>query len=153
MENFEKQITFSPAWNKRSSDPSKDYGIGAVEIRFVLKGALGALQFVVGTDWYLPADQQRIKNGPHDILSRAVQPRGWDIGYHAPTPQYEGQSPMDCSILGGQQCYYDGSGLQADKFVPEFLAGGSDAVWAMLEQRYYNMFTDNENRNSERGGE
>jgi len=38
------------------------------------------------------------------------------------------------------ECYYDGSGLQAEDFMPTFLAGGSEAVWTMLESKYNQIF-------------
>jgi hypothetical protein len=140
-QTFEQTITMSPAFSKRDPNPAKDRGIGAVTIRFVLKGPLGATQFVIGTDWYLPDDQRRMRLRT-GILADSIQPSGWDIGYHSPHPQYEGQSAMGeaCEYLNGQPCYYDGTSLGADEFVPKFLAGGSDAVWKMLRKRYDSLF-------------
>ena len=67
---------------------------------------------------------------------------GADIGYHSYKSHYESQKPMEkCDILGCD-CYYDGSSLQASDFIPKFLEGGSDAVWAMLESRYKTWFEE-----------
>jgi hypothetical protein len=143
-EQFEKIITFSAAYDKRDPNPSKNYGIHGVEIRFVLKGKAGATQFVVYTDWYLPHVQREFFLKPLARLSFLVlKPSGADIGYHSPTPQYEGQTKRDkCEYLNGRSCYYDGSGLSADEFIPKFLAGGSDAVWKMLEKEYRLQFKE-----------
>jgi len=37
---LERIVDFSPAFDKRHKDPKKNYGIGAVLIRFVLKGEM-----------------------------------------------------------------------------------------------------------------
>jgi len=141
---FERIIEFSPAWDKRSDVPGKNYGIHAVEIRFVLKGKKGAIQFLVGTDWYLPHNQKEIGGtirGINSISER--QPRGWDVGYHSPKPMYEGQVSMNegCPYLDGKDCYYDGSGLRADEWVDKYLLKeGSDAVWRAMEREYVRVF-------------
>lgn len=141
MNKFIKEITMSAAFDKRDPNPSKNYGIHGVEIRFVLKGELGATQFVIYTDWQLPHVQKEGKS-MSKILPDRIQPMGANIGYHSPKPMYEGQSAMgQCNILGCE-CYYDGSSLQADEFIPEFLAGGSDAVWKKLEEVYHSRFID-----------
>lgn len=139
---FERIVTVSPAYDKRNADPNKDYGIGACKITFILKGPKGAIQFVVGTNWYLPHIQRRDRDWQHEHDTRFdnITPGGWDIGYHSPEPMYEGQAPMgDCSILG-RLCYYDGSSLQASEMIPDFIAGGTDWLWPRLEERYRLQF-------------
>ena len=55
MENkFEKITTFLPAYDKRSDNPSKNYGIGAVRCHMTLKGEKGATCFIFCTGMYLP---------------------------------------------------------------------------------------------------
>ena len=132
---MEKIVRFSPAYNK-----GKEYGIGAVRICFVLKGELGAVQFLIGTDWYLPEDQKRVAAMPH-LSWHETQPMGWDLGYHSPVPQYDEQGTMGaCEYLDGKPCYYDGSTLNAEPVRDKFLAGGDDAVWDELGQLYVRMF-------------
>lgn len=66
-----------------------------------------------------------------------------DVGYHARTPQYDGQSPMGgCKELGGDTCYYDGSGLLARDLYDKFLAGGQDPeiIWSELKSFYNDTF-------------
>jgi len=146
MSELKREVFFEAGYDKRNSDPKKDYGISAMKIRFVLSGDKGACQFLISTDWYLPNIQKEKSNDfEFNRLSRGInglKPSGWDIGYHVLTSQYEGQEPIDnkCEYLNGQPCFYDGSGLQAEEFIPEFLAGGSDAVWKMLEERYKQRF-------------
>ena len=146
MTDKERLILFEPGFDKRDPDPKKNYGIGGMKIRFVLKGEKGAMQFLIGTDWY-PYDTQK------EYLSRFpnkdnVQPGGWDIGYHSLTPMYEGQESMTdvCEFLDGKPCYYDGSGLAADRLIPAFLARGADAVWEELEEWYQTKFEEEETK-------
>lgn len=135
---MERVIEINGAWDKRDPDPAKNYGIHGMEMRFILKGPAGAVQFLVYTNMHLPSVQRELAGQPS--LS-SLFPMGADIGYHARTPQYEGQGPRDtCPYLDGDPCYYDGSGCAASDFMPQFLAGGSDAVWEMLEKRYISQF-------------
>lgn len=138
MSDLERIVQFIPAFDKRHPDPKKDYGIGQMRVRFVLKGKAGAVQFVAGTGLYL-------KHVAAELWARHSEYNpfggdGWDIGYHAYTPRWEGQTPMkDCDILGCD-CYYDGTSLGASEFFPEFLEGGEKVVWKMLEERYADTF-------------
>ena len=143
-EQFKKTVEFAPAYDKRNPDPSKNYGIHGVEIRFVLKGKKGATQFLIYTNWFLPHVQKELY-AKGSISTRLKfgrpEPSGADIGYHSPKPMYRGQTKINnCPYLDGKPCYYDGSGLRADRFIPEFLAGGSDTVWKMLEEEYRHRF-------------
>ena len=143
MSDLIREVVVTPAFSRRDPDPKKDYGIGACRIWFYLKGPLGVIQFQIGTDWFLPSDQRAQRQGNYERASRydEIQPSGWDIGYHSPKPMYEGQSPMDsCTVLDGD-CYYDGSSLQADEMIPQFLAGGTDWLWPELERRYHEEFS------------
>lgn len=140
-----REVAFEPAFDRRDPDPKKNYGIHGVEIRFILTGKKGATQFVVYTNWFPPHVQKELYKKGHISLRLEFgnpEPMGADIGYHSLLPQYEGQAKMKdgCPYLGGKPCYYDGSGLQADEFIPAFLAGGSDAVWKMLEKEYHRRF-------------
>lgn len=138
-EKFEKIVTMRGAFDKRDPNPGKNYGIHGMEIRFVLKGEKGATQFLVYTNMHLPHVSKELfekqRGNPGEKYNR-FDPMGADIGYHAIEPQYEGQESRECDLLPNGRCYCNGSSLQADEFMPTFLAGGSDAVWEMLEQRY-----------------
>ncbi len=134
---MEQIVKTSPAFDKRHTDPNKNYGIRSMLIWFILKGDKGAVQFQIDTGLYLPHVAEELWNRS-DREYNPFRGDGWDIGYHSIVPQYEGQTQMDCEMFG--QCYYDGSSLQASEFFPKFLEGGSDVVWEMLEERYTDMF-------------
>lgn len=131
-----RRVYLAGAYDKRSSDPAHNYGFHGMDMRFVLIGPKGATQFVVFTGMQLPHVFTEWARKDADLLLR---PMGADIGYHSPAPRYEGQQAMDCDILG-TTCYYDGSSLSAEKFMPVFLAEGDDVVWTMLARRYSELF-------------
>lgn len=133
---LERIVTMRPAFHRVHEDPKKNYGVGSVSLRMVLKGPLGAVQFLLLTNWYLPQTHawwgsRGIKPGLECVPA--------DKGYHWTTPQYEGQEPMDCDLLPGGKCYYDGSGLNADELYQVLLKEGSDGVWRELEEFYHDM--------------
>lgn len=136
---MEKLILFEPGYDKRTNDPKTNCGISGMHIRFVLKGDKGAVQFLIGTDWY-PKNVQEEYNRRFPEKND-VQPLGFDIGYHSHTPFHEDQYKHDnCPYLDGKPCYYDGSGLRADELIPAFLERGTDAVWEELEEEYKYRF-------------
>lgn len=64
--NLERIVRFEPAYDKRD----KNYGIHGVQVRFVLKGAEGAVQFLLYTNWQLP---HIVKERDEGILVKASQ--------------------------------------------------------------------------------
>lgn len=136
---FERRVEFSAAWDRRDPDPKKDNGVHGVEIRFLLIGAAGAVQFLLFTGWYLPESETCVGAVAH-------RPMPANLGYHSPVPRYEGQTPMDgpCAVLGGT-CYYDGSSLAADGIFKVLLHEGDAGVWRELEAFYqkYSPFDAN----------
>ena len=146
-EIFEHIVRFSPAYDKRDEDPKKNYGIASMRIWFILKGKNGAVQILLGTDWFLPetiAEYKRIgnknKNPPCDLREDPQFLKCWDVGYHSPKPVFKGQKKHKCDILG--KCYYDGSSLRGDDddIVEHFMKEGSDFIWKYLEKEYNIMF-------------
>lgn len=137
---FEKIVTLAPAFDERHSDPSKNCGIHGVELRMVLKGPIGATQFVVYTNWQLPHVQAELDAKPLGQFRYILhKPLAADIGYHSPHPQYEDQTAMPCDVLGGL-CYYDGSSLQAEEIFEVLLREGSYGVWRELWKRWFDLF-------------
>lgn len=134
---FERIVEMSPAFDRRDPDPKKNYGIHGMELRFVLKGELGAVQFVIYTNWQLPhvRDANRAKMSPD--LACLFEPMAADVGIHSKVPHYEDHRVMrsDCPYTGGP-CYYGGSSLQAVEWMDEFLALGTDWLWGRLEKQY-----------------
>jgi len=140
---MERIVSFEPAFDKRSADPSKNYGIHGVSMKMVLKGPLGAIQFVVFTNWQLPHVQEEMDAKPlGDMPYLFHKPMAADVGYHSPVPQYDGQDLIreSCEYLDGKPCYYDGSGLMAEEVFKILLEKGSDGVWEDLERRYRETF-------------
>src|SRR5690554_1678397 len=84
--SLEQLVTFEPAWDKRDPNPAKNYGVHGVELRMVLKGEKGAVQFVLYTGWQLPHvtkenDErilQRARRGAHPLL-RNFSVKGKDL--------------------------------------------------------------------------
>ena len=141
--DFTRKLIFTPGYCWLHSDPKKNYGAAAMRMLFVLIGEKGAVQWMIGTEWYPEAAREhmeRVEREEH-LLPRETKlhPMGWDLGYHSPVPMYEGQKPRDCDFLGGT-CYYDGSGLQADLLIEGFINGGEEWVWGRLEAVYHNRF-------------
>ena len=95
--NLERITNFSPAYDKRDDDPKKNYGIGSVGCSMVLKGPKGAVHFTFGTGMHLPEVLEELAaKGTlvHDMGHRHMvlnEPMGYDVGYHSPTPMWEGQ--------------------------------------------------------------
>lgn len=143
---MEKIIQFYPAFDKRNPNPSKDYGIHGVDLRMILKGEKGVVQFVLYTNWHLPHVQEELYRkavGKDQFyLNTIFSPLPADLGYHSLAPTYEGQNVCSesCQYLDGRPCYYDGSGLNAEKIYEVLLKEGSDGVWRELEEFYNDVF-------------
>lgn len=137
---LEKRVIFKPAFDKRSPDPRKDYGVHGVEIVFILKGEQGAVQFLVYTHWMLSHVQKELDAKETDHLF--CHPSPADLGYHSYVPRYEGQASItdNCETLDGKPCYYDGSGLGAIPIYQVLLKEGDDGVWRELELYYQQVF-------------
>ena len=140
VSDFERRVYISPGHCLLHPEPSKNFGVAACRIWFYVIGPKGAAQFQIGTDWYPEAARRHLSQFP---ASDRRQPEGWDIGYHAREPQYEGQTSRECSLLDGQ-CYYDGSSLQADEWIEGFVCGGTDWLWPKLEDYYRFTFEGGE---------
>jgi hypothetical protein len=142
MSQFERIVTMSAAFDRRHSDPKKNYGIHGVDLRMVLKGPLGATQFLLYTGWHLPHVTEETWNnhaGDDYRLRLFTKPTPADKGYHWSTPQYEGQSPMKCDLMPSGECYYDGSSLNCEQTFEILLREGSEGVWKDLEEFYSNL--------------
>lgn len=131
---FGKRIEMSDCYDKRSSDPKKNYGVGAMQVKMLLFGEKGTIQFVFATGIYPPQVMKEWEQKGHSI-----EPMGFDVGLHSPTPTYEGQEMMseNCPILSGP-CYYDGSALAAESMFEILTSKGQDATWKEMERLYYN---------------
>jgi len=139
---FDRIVTMSPAFDKRDPDPKKNYGIHGVELRMVLRGPLGATQFLLYTNWQLPHVTQETYDahyGDRRRIELFTKPMPADKGYHWSTPRYKDQQPMDCDLLPGGKCYYDGSTMNAEPLYEVLLTQGSEGIWRELEAFYHRM--------------
>lgn len=145
---WEKIIEFSPAFDKRNPNPGKNYGIGAVQIVFVLKKGNKAVQFRFGTDWYLPETVKEYREKGVNGMSPPVVLRegkncgvqGWDVGYHSPKPMFKDQTSMGKCEYIKANCYYDGSSLRAEEYQEILIRKGSKGVWEFLEKEWKQTF-------------
>lgn len=136
---MKREITITPAFDKRDSDPSRNYGIHGCDMRFYLTGEKGVIQFVLSTNWHLPHVHEELAGRRAGWLCK---PMPVDLGYHSSVPMYEGQSLLTecCEVLGGRPCYYDGSTLNAESIYEIMLREGSEGVWRELERYYEQTF-------------
>lgn len=141
--NMKRTIEFLPAYDKRDTNPRKNYGIHGVDMRWYLEGEKGTVQFVVYTNWHLPHVQEELDEGRHSNHI-SCHPLPADLGYHAKEPHYEGQIKMDeCQFIEGG-CYYDGSGLNAEWVFKLLVKEGHEAVWKHMEEYYNSVFKEQE---------
>jgi len=142
-DGFRREIAFEAGhpWNTKGQPPSKNYGRGALKIRMLLHGPKGSAQFLWSAG--VVPEQRKLLT---DYGTRQEwewehsAPMGFDVGYHADEPQYEGQDVFECAYRPSGQCYYDGSGIAGDDFLEIFLTKGEDALWTALMQRYTDWF-------------
>lgn len=138
-DKLERWVEFMPAFDKRSDDPKKNYGIGDVRVFFYLRGKKGAVQFAFGTGIFLPDTHTKwLSRFPFN--AKRVPYMAHDIGYHSPVPMYEDQTGRpDCELLKGE-CFYDGSALNAEKYMSALVEKGSSEVWKLMLEYYFNRF-------------
>lgn len=145
------KLEITPGYDKRNDDPRKNYGVGGCTLRFYVLNPqrTRAIQFVCYTDWLPRKTQDGILHDPftgrYKVTQEVVgvQPMAADIGYHSPHKFYKRQKPMECDLVKGGKCYYDGSGLNAEPIRDLMLEKGSDAVWEALEAYYHEVFDEN----------
>lgn len=170
---LERITIFKPAWDKRNdTDPKKDFGIGCASCIMVVKNEKGATHFSFGTGMMLERTiQEYARDGRlvHDMGGGRYlvlnAPMGYDVGYHSPTPKFEGhtinwptkmrktgEGPMDVAFdkIGteppkcdwiGVPCYCDGSAIRAEEWMKILLEEGSEKIWEMLEEEHKALFS------------
>lgn len=133
-----------PAYDKRA----EGYGQGCAEMTWYVIGPKGAIQFNLLTGWYPHIIKKTTFDDWSDWAELRVRdpephdkPMPADLGYHSYTPMYEGQDLMtgECHLLKAP-CYYDGSGLNANKPFSILVHEGGDRLWEFLEGYYYETF-------------
>ncbi len=90
---LQRKLDFHPGYDKRDPDPSKNYGIHGMDMRFLLSGKIGTVQFVLFTNWMIAS--VRKEHDQFEKVSRFLtSPLPADVGYHSRVPQYDGQTPV-----------------------------------------------------------
>ena len=146
VDELTREITFTPGHNDRDREckhtPKGDHGLHGMTIMFVRSGPAGAVNFTMYTDW-IPG-RVGMMNREHAAARKSVAdlyPMGADLGYHSRTKTEYGVHRPDCTLTGGD-CWYDGSALNADPVMVEFVERGEDAVWDALEDYYAHEFEE-----------
>jgi hypothetical protein len=80
----ERLMEITPAFDKRDPDPRKNYGIHGAEMRFTVKGPLGAVSFLLYTNWQLPHIEREFREKERAGESVLRRPIPADLGYHSP---------------------------------------------------------------------
>jgi hypothetical protein len=109
-----------------------------MEMAFYLLGPEGVIQWKVAMLNWIPSPVNSLGGLPV-LFPNIDDIMAIDLGYHWPTPTYEGQTEygqMECDLLPGGKCYYDGSGLNAGPVLERFLRFGPHAVWSDLARFY-----------------
>lgn len=142
IEGFETWVEAVPSFYLIRPEPNRNYGVSNVRLVFYLKGEKGAVQWMIGTEWGIKPTREHLAQFGFNKYDDPRQPKGWDLGYHAFEPQYEGQSVQadSCPVLDGKPCFYDGSVLDAELLVEGFLAEGTDWLWQRLAEVYRHQF-------------
>lgn len=130
LPTYTREITIDAAYDKRDSDPAKNYGIHGAHMWFNLtREDNQGLSFSVATNWYLPHVAEELKNsiyGTSEIYGGAVS-------YHAHAAKNEYVCLMkNCPITKGN-CYSDGSAVLGDEFLATLIAEGTEGLWKRME--------------------
>lgn len=99
------------------------------------------MQWMWFADEHLPETVDHLNTTMGTNWAHGLYPMAYDLGYHAATPLYEGQTPREGCDLLGIPCYYDGSSLNAEPGL-ELLAESDELVWDWLEEYWHFRFAD-----------
>ena len=144
-----RRIEWDAAFDRTHPDPNQNFGRHGVEMRWLVIGPAGVIQWIVYTGWMLDnlhgaGESMRLhRDQHHDVF---CLPMAADLGIHSYVPLYYdddgapgGLFTDHCRLLDGP-CYYDGSGLNAQGPLALLIMGGGDAVWRRLEAEYFEHF-------------
>lgn len=140
VNGYTRILTLTPPFDKRNDDPEKNYGIHGMNLRCILLKDNRAVQFIAYTGLHLQHVSDELFHA--DNKYNSFKGMGADVGYHSPTPMYEGQMALDCDLLECEKCYYDGSSLRAEEWYTIFLNEGIDKIWELLEADWKDRFGD-----------
>lgn len=139
---FVRCLKMSVPFDRRHSDPQKNYGIHGITLNCILIKDKKAVQFAAYLPVYLPHVANELWN-KDDRSYNPFKGMGADVGYHSPRPTYEGEKPIkeDCPYTEGE-CYYGGSATRAEEWYGDFLRRGLDFIWEKLETEFVEVFEE-----------
>lgn len=145
MEDLQRHVTFVPGFDKRSSDPHKNYGINGGQFSFIIKGPKGAVHFVMTPGFFPRSALEHLINHNNNSATKMHKypmQTGYDVGYHSHAPRHKGQEicQQECKWLDGKPCYSGGSALRAGEWIEKFLELGTEWLWPALEKYYHEEF-------------
>lgn len=137
---FEHIVSFMPGfvcerWLADKNDGG-NHGKGCVEIIWLIRNERGAIEFILLSGWYPDWRDKRFGQG--------YTPMPSDLGYHSPTPRYDGQTRTTekCAWLNDKPCYYDDSSLNAEEAFNILVRDGETALWRFLEKCHTETFIE-----------
>ena len=135
---YVRQIKFIPAYDRRDSNPDKNYGIHGVTMHFILKGKEGGIDLCLYTNWHLPHVRDELIEKNHCEIFFLPMPAG--LYEHSKRRKYEQQTEInECDICDGEPCYCAGSSTASDKLFDILVSQGENAFWSEME-RFYNLW-------------
>ncbi len=124
-EDLERFIKISPGFDKRSSEPGKNYGIGSAILIFVLRGKKGALTFNFSTGWNVAS------------VGHVSPPLAYNVSSHRSTT-LKGAVRNKCEYLFNTPCRGRDYRCE-DELMKLLFEEGSEAVWTAMEKIYRGM--------------
>lgn len=163
---MEHKIIFLPAWDKSDPDPTKDYGVNCINIKFLVIGNRGVVEFDLSTNWYLPhIIKRRLEHLKQDVfigkedylLTSKMSPYPLDICYYSLERISEDDTYFESGlsyVFDHKPCYYgyryedEGKEVWTTDFVYNLLLErGDGAVWDYLENYYCDTFLKDDEKN------
>lgn len=152
-----RKLIFLPAFDRTDPDPKKDYGVGCLELLFMVFGEKGAVQLQLLTQWYLPhVMKRRLEALKHDIwmgkedflLENFIEPNPIDLCYFSVARNNEDETYFEkgLSYLGNASYYYGYKYYDDEERVAKEVAfrklvdEGDEALWKYLEDYYIEVF-------------
>jgi len=138
-------IYFECKFNSKTCKPDEggSHGRHGLDILFLVHGKKGSVQFKLSTGWY-PYYSKQSNIGTREVRhydTINVFPFPTDLGYHSYKPMYKDHSSMGkCDVLNGKECFYDGSGLNAQDAFYILVNAGEEKLWKFLEEYYLCVF-------------
>jgi hypothetical protein len=160
---FIRKIIFYPAWDRTDPDPSKNYGISDVEIRFVLIKDDKAVELQVGSNWHLPHVFQRRVDYMKKAILFGKEQFLWDTEakeflfevclYDTKHEKIEEDDWHEFKIENSEiylpyefnspVVYYFWLPNKEKAVWPKFVTEGEETLWIELEKIYTKYFIDN----------